>query len=385
MSARAEHKQPNDIAGALRPPGPPASPARAGKLGGRPLTMEERTEMRANPRKTTPVLIAALVLLAALPRPGRAAQANGLEIEGKVVDIETNRPIGNFVVQRVWADANDPARGFEIRGESWSSFNPSGSLNESLREKGTSLRIVAPGYIPHLIPEQPYDGRPGKREVTVRMRPGWPIKGRLLDASRKPVAGASLFLVGGQMMPPNITGRKAWHGLIRVPLEDHTFVKAVTDGDGRFVLKGAGGHESAIAVSAAGLDFWLHEPVPRLGQPCEIVLPAPGRLLIRYEIDGDEPEATVSISCGGSGASSKRERKVTNRGRLVLDDLAPGPYHLERQKALKVGDASRLVQVASMDLVVQSGKTSEFALVREAGTIVEGEVIGLDRLQLPAR
>ena len=60
-------------------------------------------------------------------------------------------------------------------------------------------------------------------------------------------------------------------------IEDETVTKVVTNGDGQFVLNGVGDYETAIAVSTPGLDLWLYEPVPALGKPCEIVLPATGQ------------------------------------------------------------------------------------------------------------
>ena len=83
-------------------------------------------------------------------------------------------------------------------------------------------------------------------------------------------------------------------------------------------------------------------------------------------------------------ARNERERKVANRGRLVLEDLAPGTYQVERRKALEVvGDSSGLPRLEPLTVVVESGKTSEAALVRETGAAVEGEIIGLEKLKLP--
>lgn len=329
------------------------------------------------------MLVAVLSLSATQSCP---AQADNLQVEGKVVDLQTGRPISKFIIQHGKFEGDGPEKTFKVQQENRSWPNPHGLLAVVFNQKGTLARVVAPGYMPHLVLDEPYDGQTGKREVTVRMRPGWPVKGRLLDASKQPVAGASLFLVGGRMLGPNIADGKAWHWPEDFdPLEDDAYTKAVTDRDGRFVLKHAGGFESAIAVSAPGCDFWLHKPVPRLGKTCEIVLPAPGRLVVRYDVEGDEPETTVAISfaAGARDAHNRRERKVTNRGRLVLDDLAPGSYQVARQKTIKVGQVSRTAIVASVSATVESGKTAEVALAQPSGTTVEGEVIGLDRLKLP--
>jgi hypothetical protein len=257
-----------------------------------------------------------------------------LVIRGKVVDIETGRPITHFFLQQGEPDPDDPSRTNWNAGESWSSENPGGSLDQSYTEKGEWWRVVAPGYVPQPLTEKPYDGRPGIVNVTVKLRRGWRIAGLVVDPSRKPVAGASVFLVGGRMMEPNITGGKAWERSSNfMRSEDKNVTKAVTDGDGRFVLDAAGGYETAIAVSSAALDLWIHQPVPALGKSCEIVLPAPCKLVVRYRIEGAEPDAIVTLFSQHdlwNVAVNERELKVPNGGQIAIENLMPGRYRVQR-------------------------------------------------------
>ena len=122
--------------------------------------------MRPNAPTMTAFLIPALGLLATASCLGQAVAPEGLEIRGKVVDIETGRPIGNFVVQEGRPDPDAPGGMSWDAGESWtsSSFNPSGSLKTTLNDKGNGARVVLPGTCRSRSPKKPYDGRPGKME-----------------------------------------------------------------------------------------------------------------------------------------------------------------------------------------------------------------------------
>jgi hypothetical protein len=160
----------------------------------------------------------------------------------------------------------------------------------------------------------------------------------------------------------------------------------VTDGDGRFVLNGVGGYETGIAISTPALDLWVHKPVPVRGQFCEIILPAAAKLVLRYNIEGGEPEATMSIFLvhdGRNEAVNAREVKVANGGNIVLDHLMPGSCHVWRRKTVQIADAKRSLRLESQSVVLESGKTSELTFTRDLGMAVEGEIIGLAQLKLP--
>ena len=83
---------------------------------------EQPTDMRRNTPTLTAFLIPALGLLATTSCLGQAAFPTGLEIRGKVVDIETGRPIGAFVIQEGWAHPDAPGRmiwGWRMTGRSY--------------------------------------------------------------------------------------------------------------------------------------------------------------------------------------------------------------------------------------------------------------------------
>ena len=108
------------------------------------------------------------------------------------------------------------------------------------------------------------------------------------------------------------------------------------------VLNGVGGYETGIAISTPVLDLWIHKPVPVRGQFCEIILPAAAKLVLRYDIESGEPEATMLILLAHDGrneAVNSREVKVANGGNVVLDHLMPGTCRIWRRKTLEIVDA----------------------------------------------
>ena len=130
-----------------------------------------------------------------------------LEIRGTVVDDETGKPVPSFVVQYGRPDPKDPSRILWGWSETrFESANPEGLLSETLSDKGGWTRVLAAGYLPQPITAKPYDGENGKTEVTIRLRRGRQVAGRVLDQTNKPVAQASVFLVGGRGAHPTSPG-----------------------------------------------------------------------------------------------------------------------------------------------------------------------------------
>ena len=168
--------------------------------------------------------------------------------------------------------------------------------------------------------------------------------------------------------------------------EDETVTKAVTNGDGQFVLNGVGGYETAIAVSRRGSTCGCISPCPPWGNPARSSCRRPGKLVLRYDIEGGEPEATVSLRWRRrmEVAGNERERKVPNRGRLVLERPRAGDIQVERTKDRRSRRRETVSPTGAPRLSSWNpARPREVALVRETGAAVEGEIIGLDKLKLP--
>lgn len=316
---------------------------------------------------------------------GAARPDDRLEVRGKVVDDETGEPVPRFIVQGGRADPQDPKQfvwGFtEGRTES---ANPEGAFSEVLGpEKGWWKRVIAPGYQPQPITNRPYDGENGTIDVVIRLKRGREVAGRVLDHRGRPIAGASVFLVGGRGQV-NLTGGKALRPYGPGD-EDETVHKVATDDQGRFALTGGGRDIDKVAVSAAapGVDLWV-VPAPEPARPLEIRLPEPGRIVVRYDIPGDDRVATIFSQLlreplGGhwNSASNIREERAINGGVATLDNVTPGTYHICRRKSLQLENLGMMPFLENRGVKVGPGKTVEVDFTRPKGAPVEGEVAGL--------
>jgi hypothetical protein len=311
----------------------------------------------------------------ATPKPRPDAP---LEIRGRVVDAGTGKPIDRFVEQSGRVDPKDPNKvtwGFsEGRTES---ANPEGRFHTNFSGYPEyRLRILADGYLPQ--PVEPPQGQGGKVELTVRMRRGRQVVGRVVDGAGKAVVDAAVFLVGSRQV--NLTGGKAVRAFVGG--EDRTVTRAVTDAEGRFTLTGAGGDDDRVAVSAPTLDLHV-VPAPPEGQELTVVLPEPGRLTLRYDIEGGEPEASFILQLhieekGWQRVDNLREPTAPNGGRTVLTNVTPGTYALSRFQQLRIGDMGRGVLCDRREVTVASGQAAEANFVRDRGGAISGQVVGLD-------
>jgi len=227
-----------------------------------------------------------------------------------------------------------------------------------------------------------------KRDARAPSKKAKSIWGRVLYHDGSPAANASVFLVGSGVSA-GIGQGKAWQGERSDMKEDKTVVKATTDATGRFKLPG-GDDVKSIAISAPRLDFWV-APVPDwvpvadgddVARPeFTIKLPEPGRLVVKYDIPGGATKADlflqmdtwdspvyrgVGYTPGSSGA---------NKGQVVLDNLPPGKYYLDRPKTIAYS-----TQFCDRRLItIESGKTLESNFIRDRGTAVVGQVVGLKK------
>jgi len=239
---------------------------------------------------------------------------------------------------------------------------------------------VAAGYLPQPILENaPAAGVTRLDNYVVRLKRGLPISGRILYHDGTPAANASVFLVGG--VPTTIGDGKAWRRMGPEQMEDKTVTKTIADADGRFTLSG-GGDAKTIVVSAPRLDFW-EVPAPKdaaaKNSDFTIKLPAPGRLVVKYDIPGGDAKAKLflQMSASDSAISSAADYTpgalVANKGEVTIGNLPPGKYYLDRPKRIAWGTYycdRRLI-------TIESGKTLESDFIRDRGTAVVGQVLGL--------
>jgi hypothetical protein len=326
-------------------------------------------------------------------------ESNRIAIRGRVVDDETGEPIESFTLEWGRVKGQDPAEA------SWGGSrrsvpgtytivdgkaiptgrNPLGEFADSLAVgvDGTQhrgwLRVVADGYEPRPVtdrPPEPTDG--GKAiEVTVRLKRGRPLIGRVLDHTGRPAAGAKLFLIrpsGGTVRVVDDTiGEGSDTGLL-----DPAVTRTVADEKGRFRITGVG-DATAIGVSASTLHLWT-VPIPP-GEEPTIRLPEPATIRLPYAIDGDEAEAAFQLlflypKHPNSRLWGWRNLRVANGGEIVLRDATPGEAVLFRMKMLTHGDYRGRVSVERRTITVTPGGAVVVDFARERGARIEGEASG---------
>jgi beta-lactamase regulating signal transducer with metallopeptidase domain len=308
-------------------------------------------------------------------------------VHARVVDAETGAVIRRFVEQGGMITEQEPGRvtwGFsETRTEG---ENPEGTFTATLGGANRyRVRVIADGYVPEPVPVDPSEfAEDAEVSATVKLRRGREVAGRVLDFEGEPVAGATVFLVGGLAL--NITGGRA---IGSFGGEEPAATKATTDARGRFALTGADGDDPAnplqLAVSAPGLDAWA-VPAPEPGKDAAIELPRPARLTLRYAIEGDEPEAEVLLQLidhGWNRVSNERRVLLRNGESLALDDLTPGHYDITRIKNVRVGDLGFGSMLDRRRPTLDPGGSAEVAFARPDGRRVPGRVVGLEGTGAP--
>jgi hypothetical protein len=245
-------------------------------------------------------------------------------------------------------------------------------------EGGYRMRILANGYLPEpVLAAAPAKGTK-QIDVTVRLKRGQSVHGKVLDHAGKAVAGAAVFLCGKDRANLITEGKAVHHGY--PPTEDPSVTRTITNSEGRFTLRGAGAETGSVSVSTSSVDLWT-VPVSALNRDVSIQLPRPGSLMLRYDIDGAEAQGTFELEFETakrpwSGALNERQLKVANKGSILLDNLAPGKYSLWRVKTIgrrgTFGCEVRAIEV-------ESGKTAEARFIRDRGQAIEGRVVVPDK------
>lgn len=205
------------------------------------------------------------------------------------------------------------------------------------------------------------------------------VRGRVLDHEGNPVRGATVLLAteevtvfGGELDRP------------KVP-------RTVTDGEGRFVIAVPLPPAGRLIVTAPTIHAWL-VPLAPPGQEILVRLPRPATLTVRYNVPGGPETATFSLHLHAwempewkGWISTGQKFTVRNGGEVVLRDVTPGLYDLQRRKAAPVP------LVISLDipldwkreLTLDPGESRTADFVRNGGQRLQGRVTGLAPMGLP--
>ena len=305
---------------------------------------------------------------AAAAKPAAAT----VTVSGKVVDDATGEPVGRLIVQGGKFDPADPTKVTWGYFESRSSGRD-GSFSTTVRwSEGWTARIVAEGYLPQPVLASAPPAGTDKVEVTIRLKRGREIAGRVLDHKGDPLEGARVFAIGPTGL--NLAGGRA---LSSVGDGDDEAAGALTDAEGRFRLPA--GEAKSVAVTHAKFDAWP-AAIPDEGE-LTIRLPEPARVEVELDIEGAAKECTIFYQLLShqvpefKGLQSTREVKIANPGKLSLAALPPGRYQLWRSVMNRVGELGFGASLDRTFFELAPGNTKTISYVRPKGARVSGKVI----------
>jgi hypothetical protein len=302
------------------------------------------------------------------------AAENRVTVQGVVVDAETDEPILNFVIQGGRVDNKDPKKvtwGYTLRK---STAARQGRFNTTIDWKsGWRSRIVADGYEP--MPVLSKAPKKGQRLIELRLalKKGRSASGRVVDHNGKPVNNAAIFTAGKRGI--SVTKKQAvnsWDGGV-----DSSHKKWTTNEKGEFEL--SVGESRTLVISTDELDVHVF-PLKEKLTDLEIRLPAPGKLVIDYDIAGADSPSMMFMQRlhdgdkTWQGVDVMRNFKIENGKQLVLKNAVPGKYQIARQRLLVVDGRGHHPFMDRQQIEVLSGKSTNIAFVRNAGTSIEGTV-----------
>ncbi len=288
-----------------------------------------------------------------------------LDITAKVIDDETGKPVEKFALQGGMKGDGKITWGFWMQSPG---NYPGGRLTHRFSGKigqEQVMRVIADGYLPE--PVSGVMGQPAIDDMVVRLSRGGTLRGKILDHEGKPSVGATLYLSGAQPISLR-DGKPEYFG----------GSKTTTDEKGEFRLRGMPKETATVFVVAPTIRPWPVE-VKNLDEPIEVKLPQPGKLHIKYDIEGAPAVGKVHLHIKSwempafKGVDSMDAPAVNNGGEITIDHLAPGIYDLARH--VQAGNHGLFADRTTV--IVEAGKTAEGAFVRTEGARVSGKIKGI--------
>jgi hypothetical protein len=121
----------------------------------------------------------------------RAQNNNSTIVNGRVLDDQTGEPLTNFVSQTGMTNFMQPTEMFWQHYMMGNVQRP-GQFSAKV-EPARPARILAPGYVPHILTEQSLANSPVDN-LEIRLKRGDEFQGTVLDDSGRPAAGARVLL-----------------------------------------------------------------------------------------------------------------------------------------------------------------------------------------------
>jgi len=205
-----------------------------------------------------------------------------LDITAKVIDDETGKPVEKFALQGGMVQDGKRVWGFWMQSPG---NYPEGRLTHRFSGKigeEQIMRVIADGYLPE--PVVGVMGQPAIDDMVVRLSRGGTLRGKILDYDGKPAAGATVYLAGASQTVSLRDGKPEYFG----------GSTAKTDDKGAFRIRGIPKEGATVIVVADSVRPWPVE-VKNIEEPIEVKLPEPGKLRVKYDIEGAAAEGTIHL------------------------------------------------------------------------------------------
>jgi len=299
-----------------------------------------------------------------------------IELSGNVVDDLTGLPVTEFALQ--WGQSKDLDSEIVWGYGLTTSITPrrDGQFRESrsfTAGRKVSLRILANGYLPQPVTE-PLTAAARISGLVVRLKRGGEIRGTVVDHAGMPVASAQVYLTGSQPLDLVDGTPRSFRGST-----------ATTDPAGQFALYGGDPLSSqSILVSFKGGQIVAIAAKPRLGEEANICLPEPAKLIVHYDVPGDDVEAKLGINLAtwemeewkNARVSTGLQPTIRNQDKLELT-VTPGVYDFAREKIVRVENLGRGFACDRRKILLAPGETQIVEIRRHGGYAIEGYVPGL--------
>lgn len=311
------------------------------------------------------------------PLPAAAPADHNVTVFGTVVDDETGKLIEQAVI--VQGGMFDPAKpaapttfGYSRTGGGRKTGKFSAAVNFP---KGRTARVLVDGYYPQPVVTMAPKADVKRMEVTLRLKKLRTISGRVLNHLKEPVVGANIFTVS--QFSTTYSGGQAWTS---IDSKDTHATPHTTDAEGRFSGVPVG-ELNSIAVSADVFDAWS-VIVAEDETDVIIELPKPAKVVIDYDITGDDDTAKVFYQYLSPFYEKKPqwknvaiERLISiKKGKTSLASLPAGSYQISRQRLASMGPVGRYVFMEREYFTVKPGETHSIDWRRTKGARVKAKV-----------
>ncbi len=303
-------------------------------------------------------------------------------ILGKVLDATTGRPIRGFNVQITFSpkrQPGEPSSGLRSDlinpGQVFQSNEGHFKLGELLVGMPLQVMISAQGYERH-VTERVVVAVPNEAPVEeFRLSPLdaadlRTYRGRLIDARRKPVAGAQLRLFAARDRNPNrrsgfpFNWSMIRNGQLAQQSNVTRFLEAATDAQGRFEFtRIPRGNEVELAWWGTGIAPGRVDYLDRMEEKAsiEITVPNPARIVVTVDRKAFSGAGRIQVNSLESLFDDADRELKPGQTEFAFDDLAPGQYRVsltspfERVPGTSNGLTMRTL--ASLNVTVDPGET----------------------------